>query len=279
MNSNSTSQLLSSLQPDEHFEIQLPAYRRPGEPEHYRLSAARLAGLSHLERPLPPPRPIQFWFRTRCLSAMASQFSDLHPHVLGLRLRPSAAANLIASFVPLLPSCVQGWIRAIFPEWFLPGYVVMKMRRFGAYKEILDEDFDAELKAYRLMKPIQGLVIPKFFGHVRCNGRRAMILEHLPGIQMSSPEGATLKMNELAALLLPCFRAMHPFRVQYGDANLSNFVLVDGRMMVWDLEDVEFDSSDYDMALSTKLDIEKLARRYLSIQANYRFEGLLEAAS
>ena len=214
---------------------------------------------------------------------MASRLTDTHPHVLGLQLRPSAVANLIASTVRFLPSRVQGWIRAIFPEWFLPGYVVMKMRKAGKYEEvldeeILDEDFDTELKAYRLMKPIQGLVIPRFFGCVRYNGRRAMILEHLRGISMSSPEGATLTLNELAALLLPCYRAMHQFRVQYDDPNLSNFVLVDGRMMVLDLESAVFDSSDHDMALFT-LDIQELARRYRSMQAYYQHEGLLEAAS
>jgi hypothetical protein len=215
---------------------------------------------------------------------MASRLTDIHPHVLGLQLRPSAVADLIASTVRLLPSRVQGWIRALFPEWFLPGYVVMKMRKAGKYDEvsdegILDEDFDTEIKAYRLMKPIQGLVIPQFFGRARYNGRRAMILEHLQGISMVSPEGATLTPNELAALLLPCFRAMHPFRVLYGDSNLQNFVLVDGRMMVLDLEHVEIDSPDYDLALFTKLEIQELARRYLDMQFYYRQKGLLEAAS
>jgi hypothetical protein len=128
------------------------------------------------------------------------------------------------------------------------------------------------------MKPIQGLVIPQFFGRVRYNGRRAMLLERLQGISMSSPEGATLRLNELAALLLPCYRAMHPFRVQYDDPNLSNFVLVDGRMMVLDLESAVFDSSDHDLALFTKLSIQGLARRYTSMQAYYRHEGSLEAA-
>lgn len=154
----------------------------------------------------------------------------------------------------------------------------MKMRKSGEYEEILDEYFDAELKAYHLMKPIQGLIIPQFFGRVRYNGRRAMILEHLQGISMSSPEGATLRLNELAALLQPCYRAMHPFRVQYDDPNLSNFVLVDGRMMVLDLESAVFDSSDHDMALFTKLDVQELARRYTLMQVHYRHEGSLEAA-
>ncbi|EGX97231.1 Protein kinase-like domain [Cordyceps militaris CM01] len=278
MNDNSTSQPPSSPQPNEDYEIQLPVYRRPGEPEHYRLSAARLAGRPYLERPLPAAQPIHFWFRTRCLSATAAQLSDLHPHVLGLQLRPSAVANLIASAVGLLPPRVQGWIRALFPEWFLPDCVVMKMRKSGECEEILDEHFDAELKAYRLMRPIQGLIIPQFFGSVRYKGQRAMILEHVQGILMSSPEGATLRLSELAALLLPCYRALHPFRVQYDDINLSNFVLVDGRMRVLDLESAVFDSSDRDMALFTKLSIQELAQRYMSMQAYYRHEGSLEAA-
>ncbi|KAK3901301.1 hypothetical protein C8A05DRAFT_16501 [Staphylotrichum tortipilum] len=139
----------------------------------------------------------------------------------------------------------QGWIQAAFPEWFLPDCVIMKMRKSGE-DEILDEYLDTELKAYRLMKPIQGLVIPKFFGLVRYKGQRVIILEHLHGVSASSPEGA-MRLEELAALLLPCYRALHQFRVQYEDPNLSNFVLVGGRFMVLDLESAVFDSSDRDL--------------------------------
>jgi len=280
-------------------EIDLRVYRRPGEPEHYRLSAARLAGRLYLGRPLPPPQPIvssafhpprlfatnrmlgnwqHFWFRTRCVSAMASRLSDLHPHVLGLQLRPSAVATLIASAVRFLPARVQVWARATFPEWFLPDNAVLKIRKPGQEEEILNEYFDAELKAYRLMKLIRGLIVPKFFGLVRYNGQRAMKLEHLRGVSMSSPEGAKMRLEELAALLLPCYRALYPFRVQYEDSNLSNFVLVDGRIMVLDLESAVFDSSDRDLVASTKLEIEELAERYTSMQAYYRHEGSLEGA-
>lgn len=41
---------ISKLPPVGKYEIELPKYRRPGEPEHYRLSAARLAAT----KPEPP---------------------------------------------------------------------------------------------------------------------------------------------------------------------------------------------------------------------------------
>lgn len=87
-----------------------------------------------------------------------------------------------------------------------------------------------------------------------------------------------MRLDDLAALLLLYYRAMHPFRVQYDDPNLLNFVLVDGRIMVLDLESVIFDSSDRDIAVFTKQSIQGLAGRYTSMQAFYRHEGFLEGA-
>ncbi len=58
---------------------------------------------------------------------------------------------------------------------------------------------------------------------------------------MSSPEGATLRLEELSALLQPCYHALHAFVVHHGDPNLSNFQLVDGKLMVLDLESTVFD--------------------------------------
>ncbi|KAK4156608.1 lipopolysaccharide core heptose(II) kinase RfaY [Chaetomidium leptoderma] len=257
-----------------NYEIRLPQHKRHGEPEHYQLSAARLRSTQRE----PPTKPVQFWFRTRYVSALASEISNLHPHVLGLYIRPSMVANLIASTIRLLPTFVQSRAQTVFPEWFLPDHVILKTQKPGEEKEIMEEYFDIEIKAYTRLKPLQGVVIPRFYGCVRYNGTRAMILEHLGGISLASPEGAMLRLEELSTLLQPCFRALHAFDVHQDDSNLSNFQLVDGRIMVLDLESAVFHYSADDRAFFLASSIGHLADTYLAMQAYYWHEGSLEAA-
>ncbi|KAK4133919.1 hypothetical protein BT67DRAFT_462663 [Trichocladium antarcticum] len=169
--------------PARNSETQLPRYRRRREPERYRLSAARLA----MAQREPPTELVRFWFHTRHVSAHASQISDLHPHMLGLRICPSTIASFFKSVTRLLPAFVQSWVQVVFPEWLLPDCA--------------------------------GAIIPKSYGLLRYNGTRAMLLEYLGRISLSAPEGATMTLEELSSLLQPCYRALHAFDVHQDDAN------------------------------------------------------------
>lgn len=201
-----------------------------------------------------------------------------HPHILELHIRPSTVARLIKACVRLLPAFVQSWIRTALPEWFLPDHVVLKQQKRGEEEAILEELFDTEVKAYGWLKPLQGVVIPTYYGRLRYNGTRTLILEYLGGPSLSSPEGATLRLEELSTLLQPCYRALHAFGVHHDDSNLSNFHLMNGKVMVLDLESAEFGLSADEQAYFMKTNIEHLAGRYRSMQAYYRHEGSLEAA-
>ncbi|KAK5655574.1 hypothetical protein OQA88_5505 [Cercophora sp. LCS_1] len=264
------------LPPVGKFEIELPKYKRPGEPEHYRLSTARLGAT----KPEPSTTLVHFWFRTRYVSALATGLSHLHPHIFKLQIRPSIVASLIGSCIKLLPAFAQSWARAAFPEWLLPSHVVLKQQKQGEEEEeeIKAELFDTEVKAYGRLKPLQGVVIPAYYGRLHYNGIRALILEYLEGVSLSSPEGATLRLEELSTLLQPCYQALHAFGVHHDDPNLSNFQLVNGKIMVLDLESAVFDLSANDQAYFMKTSIECLAGRYRNMQAYYRHEGSLEAA-
>jgi len=219
-----------------------------------------------------------FWFRTRYVSAHASQISDLHPHVLGLRFCPSKMASFFASATRLFPAFAQSWIQAVFPEWFLPGRAVLKTQKPGEEQEIMEEYFDTEVKAYQRLNPLQGAIIPKFYGLLRYNGTRAMLLEYLGGISLSAPEGATMTLEELSSLLQPCYQALNAFDVFQDDANLSNFQLVDGKIKVLDFESAVFHYSADQRATFLASSVHHLAQYYLSMQAYYRHEGSLEAA-
>ena len=54
--------------------------------------------------------------------------------------------------------------------------------------------------------------------------------------------------------------------------------LIDGKIMVLDLESAVFDLSADDQAFFLKTSVEHLADSYRSMQAYYRNEGSLEAA-
>lgn len=110
-----------------------------------------------------------------------------------------------------------------------------------------------------------------------CNGTRGLILEHIGGVSLSSPEGATLRLEELPALLEPCYRTFGALGACHGDSNLSNFQFVDGKIIVLDLEDVEFGLCGDDLLRFMKTNIWDVAYRYRRVQSHYWREGLLEA--
>ncbi|RKU43754.1 hypothetical protein DL546_006338 [Coniochaeta pulveracea] len=260
--------------PARHSEIQLPRYRRPGEPERYRLSAGRLA----ITLREPPTKLIHFRFCTRYVSAHAAQISDLHPHVLGLQLCPSTMASFFTYATRFLPAFAQSWIHSVFPEWFLPDRAVLKIQKPGEDQEIMEEYFDTEVRAYQQLNPLQGSIIPKFYGVLRYDGTRAMLLEYVGGISLSAPDGATMTLEELSSLLQPCYRALHALGVHQDDANLSNFQLVDGKIKVLDLESAVFHYCADQRATFLASSVRHLAKHYLSMQAYYRHQGFLEAA-
>jgi hypothetical protein len=142
----------------------------------------------------------------------------------------------------------------------------------------MEEYFDTEVKAYQRLNPLQGATIPKFYGLLRYNVTKAMLLEYLGGISLSAPEGATMTLEELSSLLQPCYRALDAFGVHQDDANLSNFQLVDGKIKVLDLESAVFHYPADRRAAFLASNVRHLAEHYLSMQAYYRHEGSLEAA-
>jgi tRNA A-37 threonylcarbamoyl transferase component Bud32 len=185
---------------------------------------------------------------------------------------------LIGKCVKLLPEFAQSWAKNAFPEWFLPDHVVLKMEKPGEEKEIMEEMFDTEVKVYERLNPLQGVVVPRCYGCLRYNGSRALILQHLGGVSLVSPEAATLRLDELADLLQPCYQALHAFGVHYDDPQLANFQVVDAKIMVLDFEQVMLDRSADDNAFFTMTGIRHLAQLYREMQVWYRHEGLLEAA-
>lgn len=217
-----------------------------------------------------------FWFRTRHVSAHASQISDLHPHILRLWFCPSTMASFFTSAT--VPAFAQSWVEAVLPEWLFPDCASLKTQKPGQDEEIMGEYFDTEVEAYQRLKPLQGAIIPMFYILLRYNGTRALLLEYLRGIPLSAPEGATMILEELSSLLQPCYRALHAFDLYQDEANLSNFQPVEGKIKVLDLESAVFHYSADQRATFLVSSVRHLARHYLSNQAYYRHQGSLEVS-
>jgi tRNA A-37 threonylcarbamoyl transferase component Bud32 len=188
-----------------------------------------------------------------------------------LRILSSTTAWLVARCVAFLPANVQLWLKTVFVEWFLPDQAVLKIQKKddepeeGRDQESLDEGFDTEVKAYNRLQPLQGVVIPRCYGQLHYQGSRALLLEHLKGVSLVSPEGFTLTLQELSDLLQPCYQALHVFGVQHGDAHLGNFQLVDWRIMVLDFEEAVFDSSAEEQEMSYEAQHLPLSRNDIEI--------------
>ena len=143
---------------------------------------------------------------------------------------------------------------------------------------IAKELFDTEMQAYERLKDIQGLVVPICYGQVSCNGRRALVLQDVGGVSLAEPAGAILDLEELSRLLQESCHALHGFGVHQSDFKCGNFRLVGSRLMVLDLEMVEFDLTDDDSAFFTATGISHLSSAYQRSRAVFRREGWLEAA-
>ncbi|KAK5656276.1 hypothetical protein OQA88_5039 [Cercophora sp. LCS_1] len=214
-----------------------------------------------------------FRFRTRLVSATSTPVDSHHPDVLRLRLNPSRTAYLIGWLATLVP-----WIKSGFPEWFLAPNVIIKREKTDQEAVIAKELFDTETQAYERLKDLQGLVVPICYGQVRCNGRRALVLQDVGGVSVAEPAGATLNLEELSRLLQECCHALRGFGVHQSDFQCGNFRLVGSKLMALDFEMAEFDLSEDDSAFFTATGISHLLSAYQRSRAFFRGEGWLEAA-
>ncbi|KAI8675234.1 hypothetical protein NCS57_00423700 [Fusarium keratoplasticum] len=140
--------------------------------------------------------------------------------------------------------------------------IVLKTERQGKEEEHGDPDelMDTEIRAYKQLKPVQGVVVPVYYGEVRCNGFRSIIVQDVGGASLREPEGILLEFDEFARLLEECYVALISFSVNLEDSQLGNFILVDGKVMAVDLEMVSFYRTEDEMKQFMYMDISELAQ-------------------
>ncbi|KAI1200279.1 hypothetical protein F5X97DRAFT_321504 [Nemania serpens] len=90
-----------------------------------------------------------------------------------------------------IPSFARLCIRTIFPEWFLPHSLTIKPQRKEG-----QELFETERRAYRPLKAVQSILVPKLCGQVKHNRTGWLSVEDLGGVSLASPEGALLELEK-----------------------------------------------------------------------------------
>lgn len=111
-------------------------------------------------------------------------------------------------------------------------------------KEKSKEFFDTEVKAYRQLATLQGVVVPRCYGSVDYKGLRSLLPQDVAGVSLAEPAGLTLSLPELSTLLQECHRELHAYNVHQNDPQLGNSRLTHGKLMAIDFDMVGFDLSD-----------------------------------
>ncbi|RKK13245.1 hypothetical protein BFJ66_g13350 [Fusarium oxysporum f. sp. cepae] len=119
-----------------------------------------------------------------------------------------AAMGIIESFFKIISKATGSWLQSKFPEWFLPGKIVLKRQ-----KENWEEEFDHEVIAYNRLRPIQGLTIPKLYGKIQYANTRALILSDIGGSSLSTPDGAVLDEQGIEPLLHQALSSLYEYGV------------------------------------------------------------------
>ncbi|KAK5998382.1 hypothetical protein PT974_00761 [Cladobotryum mycophilum] len=183
-----------------------------------------------------PSRTIHFWFRTRRITGVGFPPDRVHSHVVRLRIQPSRLDRFVIGFLSLFPTrVVHSYLERWLPEWFLPPAIVVKSE-----KPDWEDEFDDEVALYNRLSSLQGTVIPYYYGTTRLGGVRTHILSDIGGVSLPLKGASGIDDPTFRKMLLRALGAIALQGFVHDDLKLDNFHLVGDKIMVLDLEQVEF---------------------------------------
>lgn len=141
--------------------------------------------------------------------------------------------------LPRFISVLCPFIKLWWPEWVLPTNVILKKQ-----KEDWEEEFETEIRAYELLRPLQGTVIPHFYGQATYDATPTLVLSNMAGTNLYDLACKNFPEKEDEVLhksLRDAFQALTSYGVEYQDQRLDNCLWVDGRVVMIDLEYVGFE--------------------------------------
>ncbi|KAL6410858.1 Protein kinase-like domain [Ilyonectria robusta] len=116
---------------------------------------------------------------------------------------------------------------------FLPDRVVLMKVKPGWL-----EEFENEKHIYERLQSLQGRVIPHFFGEAQFEGTRALILSEVVGIMPWEQKLPPIQADEFKELVEVAFQELNALGLACDDIKLDNLILVQGRVVLVDLESV-----------------------------------------
>ncbi|ERT03371.1 hypothetical protein HMPREF1624_01685 [Sporothrix schenckii ATCC 58251] len=212
------------------------------------------------------PRWVKFRLGFSTITGLAEPLDRAYPWVFKATLVEGAWHRVVRLWLPSLPTLLQRCIRILWPRYALPSCVVVKKLRgpFVDDGEIVSktEEFDNEKTMYRRLRSVQGCAVPVFYGEAQCEGRRTLVLSMLAGQTLRNQTQPHLTVEEFTACIEAPIRALQQHGLIYSDNKLSNIMLVDGRIMLVDLEWVEALEPEELDAYCSKVTIRSFIRRY-----------------
>ncbi len=178
--------------------------------------------------------------------------------MLRLEVQPTFAQRLVQCLTHLFPSPIRSWIESRFPEWSLPRRLILKKQKEG-----WDEEFETEKETYTKLRPLQGTVIPRYFGELRYEGKRAILLSDIGGACLATPEGLLLEMDDFRRMMYEATEALARFGIVHDDIKLDNYHVTGDKIMVLDLERMSEDLTGHQhLDQLVKGTVDQLAKRY-----------------
>ncbi|KAM0664898.1 hypothetical protein ACQRIU_006282 [Beauveria bassiana] len=211
-------------------------------------------------------RVIQFTFAGSPPRAWAERVDRVHDNVQYITLIRSKFMKWVAASLSHLPGFLLGPLQQLLPpQFYLPGRLVLKSR-----KPDWDDEFANERVMYKRLAPLQGRIMPYFLGDAVFDDIPSIVLSRLEGMPSYKQGPTALPAEDFEQQLEVILRAFTKFGVIYDDPKLDNFLVVEGKVMVVDLESVcEENEQDQELAVrSHRLHIMPQYRRYLDSLSN-----------
>ncbi|KAM4067324.1 hypothetical protein HRG_001298 [Hirsutella rhossiliensis] len=164
---------------------------------------------------------LQFHCGPYTLTGTGRRASRVHPQVYHLTLRRDIISRCIRWLLALcLPNSAHA-LGLLPPLWCLPPTVVLK-----TLKPDWEEEFAKEVRVYKRLKPLQGSVIPIFYGQARCDdGTPALVLSDVGGKALGEDDVLEMDEAELRRMLEESLSAMVSLGFEHDDIKLDNFRL------------------------------------------------------
>lgn len=217
----------------------------------------------------------RFRFRGRILTAAATPVNNDRSNILlRLQLETSLLHSAVQTVLGYFPDAMQAWFASVFPEWTLPSQLILKMQNMD-----WEEEFNAEKAVYAKLRPLQGTIIPKLLGELQYDNTRALLMSDIGGVCLAAPEGAMLELDEFRRLVRQTLVLLSRFGVSQDDYKLDKFHLIDDKVIVVDLEMMNYESRGHLTDEQVEFDIDYradlLAKLYEDNQYYFWEDGIL----